>query len=662
IHGGVRASRLESALEARPELRGSNIPKERFRWVLALADRLMDVPRNIRTHSSGVIVCDRPLREIVPVIPSAAWNSEESGASDASFRIIQWDKRTAKHYFDKFDILCLRGQDVMTGVETRIRAKDPDFSAERVPSVDDPEVYRAMRSGELVGIPQSASPAMRQAHMRLQTDNLHDASLVQAGIRPGVGGAVKINELIARRRGLSDVIFEHEDLREILETTYGIVVFQEQVDRLLQTFCGYSSAQAEDIRDAVYKRRSEQFGETLREAITDRAISRGYSPEVAERVFEAVKGFSGYGFAQGHALAFAEVSLRCVWMMQNYPAEYFASLLSAQPAGYYGPSTIANEARTRGVRILPLDVNRSRERFEVETVTEGGLAVPAGGIRTALPQLSGLSAPTMARIYEHQELAFPAGQCARRALPSVQSGVAILESAEESPSGLQAFGSLFDFVRKARPSRDELEALILAGALDSLCGNRRALLWAVPTALAFAKSCEPKGPHPELPFDMEEPPLDLTPADFSPEERAVYERKLLGLDVERHLMAFERERVASKGGRTTAEVRRLPAGAKTLVVGNPIRLRFPPTQSGKRVLFFDLEDETGLLNVTCFDDTYQRYGAAIVCSQYITLIGVLQDRDGTPAFLASHAYVYRPMLMQGTAEALPIGMADFLVG
>jgi error-prone DNA polymerase len=667
IHGGVSADQLEAALQGRPELRESRVPKERFRWVFELAERLMDVPTGIRTHSSGVVVTEGPLCDVVPVMWSASPTSGESGVEESQLRMIQWDKRTAKHYFDKFDVLCLRGQDVLGGVETRAKAADPDFSSDRLDAATDPEVYRAMRSGELVGIPQSASPAMRQAHMRLGTNDLHDASLVQAGIRPGVGGAVKINELIARRRG-KPFSFEHPDLEAILGHTYGIIVFQEQVDQLLQTFCGYSSGQAEDIRDAIHKRRREDFGRTIQEQIVERVVSRGYSPAVAERVFDYVSGFKGYGFAQGHALAFAEISLRCVWLMQNKPAEYFASLLSAQPAGYYGPATIANEARSRGVTVLPLDVCRSKRRFEVEAAADPltGLVVPNAAVRVGLMQLSGLSERTMARVLEHQEYAVEReASVARQPLRSVprEGGrIAMAGREEERPPELLPFGSVFDFAVKVEPSRDELEALILAGAFDRLCPNRRALLWAVPQVAAYVKAHRPDGPHPSLPFEIPEPPVSLGITDFSAEERAVHERALLGMDVERHLMAFERARVAEKGALTTAEIRRLPFGTKAVAVGNPIRLRFPPTQSGKRVVFFDLEDETALLNVTCFDETYQRDGHAIVTKQYVTVRGVVQDRDGTPAFLASRVFPYRPMLLGGRPERLPLSSGDFLVG
>lgn len=662
IHGGVPADQLESALMERPELRGANIPKERFRLVFQLAQKLMDVPRNMRAHSSGVVISSRSLAETVPVMWSAS-SARVTGQKevDENIRIIQWDKRSCKYFFDKFDVLCLRGQDVLSGTEDRVRVHTPDFSATRI-STEDQETYRAMRSGELIGIPQSASPAMRQAHIRIKTQNLHDASLVQAGIRPGVGGAVKINTLIARRRGKESYSFDHPELQRILEHTYGIIVFQEQVDQLLQSFCGYSSGEAEDLRDNIYKKRREEFAKSVRDTLLETMLKRGHSQSVAQQVVDYIVGFNGYGFAQGHALAFAEVSIRSIYCQQNHPSEYFAALLSAQPAGYYGPCTIANEARGRGAMILSPDVNRSGEEFTVEDIDVNGLIVPGGGIRVALKQIHGVSAKTRARIIQSVPQREKSNcEIPLKSVQSSRSGSVLVAEKHYEPAELppKRFSSFFDFVLKTRPERDELEQLILCGAFDSLHSNRRALLWSIPKAFDYAKQI----PENALPLQMPEPMLTMDIEDFSHAERSIHERRILELDLSTHLMSFERDRVASRGGISSQDAKQLQPGRKAIVVGNPIRLRFPPTASGKRVVFFDLEDETGLLNVTCFDDVYRRDGHAIVCSPYVTIIGEAQDRDGHTAFLAHRVFPYRPQILKEVNhEVLPITTADFLVG
>lgn len=618
LHGGISPDALFDALDKRPELRKLEVSKERLKWIFKLASMLSDTPRGMSMHSSGVVITRDPVWDTVPVQRCAGG---QGGVLD---RIIQWDKRSAKHCFIKFDILCLRGQDVLSGTQLRMRQSDPDFMVDNI-DTDQPEIYRAMRGSQTVGIPQSASPAMTQAHARIGTQNLADASLVQAGIRPGVGGAVKMNQLIARRHGNELYSFDHPDLEEILGHTYGIIVFQEQVDQLLQTFGGFSSDHAEEIRERIHEKRHQQYGEAIKASLVRQIVENGYSPTVAEQVYDYVSGFKGYGFAQGHALAFAEISARSVWCQQNYPGPYFAALLDAQPAGYYGPATLVNEARTRGLRVLPPDVQKSTLRFEVEDVVsteDPKIIIPAGAIRVDLGSISATSRNLRERIF-----------------------------------AMRPYSSFADFVRRATPARDELEQLILCGALDELHPNRRALLWGAQATFDYAAAFGTAGC---LPMLVPEPPIPDVP-DFRPEEKAIFERAVLGLDVERHLLAWERGRIAARGGLTTAAARSLPDGSRAVLVGNPIRLRYPPTPSGKRVVFFDLEDETGIMNVTCFDQVYQRYGHAIILSQYATVIGRIQIRDGYPAFMAEQVYGYDPVINRQTARETKLKVADFLM-
>jgi error-prone DNA polymerase len=355
-------------------------------------------------------------------------------------------------------------------------------------------------------------------------------------------------------------------------------------------------------------------------------LENGYDHRTAVEVYDLVAVFQGYGFAQGHALAFAEVSIRSVWCQQNYPTEYFTALLNAQPAGYYGPCTIANEARIRGVEIRRPDVNLSDLQFSVEDVAADHLVIPRGGIRVGLNQIANIGKDLRLRIVDR-----------RKQIP---------------------YESFHEFVSRVEPNRDELECLILSGALDSMFPNRRAMLWAIPDAINYLHSCRTEN---SLGILTATPAMPSGVVDFSESEKAIHERTMLGLDVHRHLMSFERDRVTGRGGLTAAEAGSLAAGTRAFVVGNPIRLRFPPTASGRRVVFFDLEDETGILNVTCFDDTYQQDGHAIICSQYATVRGVAQDRDGHIAFLAQRVFSYEPTLKQAV-PSLPLKAADFLVG
>jgi error-prone DNA polymerase len=621
IHGGISPKSLEDALERRPELRDSGIPKERFRWVFRLAERLTDIPRNVRSHPSGVIVSRSPIADTVPVMQSAV----------EGVNIIQWDKRSAKRCFDKFDILCLRALDILSHTQTSVRMKDPTFSAQEI-TIEDPDTFRAMSRGELIGITQSASPAMTSAHVRMRTANLKDAALVQACIRPGVGGCIKNDELISRKNGMA-FTYEHPDMEQILGRTYGIVVFQEQVDELLSHFAGYSSGEAESIREGIYKRRRENYIQTVKEEIKRRVVGKGYGERIAEIVFDYVAPYQGYGFAEGHALAFAETSIRSLWAKINLPSEFFAAVLEAQPAGYYPSHTLAVEARIRGVKLLPPSVNISGLSYCVEDVMTDDdplMIVPNGGVRFPLTRIAGLSEKLCERV--------------------------VIERRNGR------YQSLAEFSLRTQPEEDELQYLILSGAFDELHPNRRGTLWGVTEALQYARSYGNREGSLPMYVPPPAPPADVE--DFLKSERALIERRLLGLDIEHHLMSYERDRVARKGTVTTRDAREAKVGECVMVVGNPLRLRMPPTRSGKRVVFFDLEDETGLLNVTCFDDVYLKYGHAFITNPYVVVWVTVQDRQGHKAFLLSKSIPYRPTFSGEPTPAvdLPLVTADFIHG
>lgn len=619
LHGGVSPAALEDALSKRPELRDSGISVERFRWVFKLAERLTDVPRNMRAHPCGVVVSSEPICDISPVVRSAV----------EGVNVIQYDKGSAKPFWDKFDVLCLRALDILGYTQERVRTKDTRFSASTVPT-DDPETFRTMRAGDLIGITQSASPAMTAAHVRVRTNSLPDAALVQACIRPGVGGAIKNDLLVARKHGEAWTV-EHPLMRRVLGKTYGVVVFQEQVDQLLVEFAGYTTGEAEEIREGMYKRRRENYIQSVEEEIKTRIVDNGFGVHMAQSIYDMVSPYTGYGFAEGHALAFAETTIRSLWCKINHPAEFFAAALEAQPAGYYPSHTLANEARNKGVLMLPPSINRSGLSYTVEDVQaldDPKLVVPNGGVRVPLTRIMGVSA----------------NLCERTMI--------------ERRNG--PYTSLAEYALRAQPEEDELQQLILCGAFDELHPNRRATLWGISDALQYGRSYS--GMEGALPFSIPPPVPPTDVSDFLPSERALIERKLLGLDVEHHLMGFERQRVSAKGVLTTRDAKSLGPGDKAMVVGNPMRLRMPPTKSGRRVVFFDIEDEFGILNVTVFDETYLRDGHALVTQPYVLVWVTAQDRMGHKAFLASSIVPYKPTFsgepLRGVA--IPLVTADFL--
>lgn len=271
--------------------------------------------------------------------------------------------------------------------------------------------------------------------------------------------------------------------------------------------------------------------------------------------------------------------------------------------------------------------------YSVEDVFTDGdplLRIPNGGVRFPLTRIAGISESLCERI--------------------------VLERRNGH------YRSVAEFSLRTQPEEDELEHLILCGAFDELHPNRRGALWGVTEALQYARSYGRQEGMLPLFVPEPQPPEDVR--DFLPSERSLIERRLLSLDIEYHLMSYERKRVAAKGGLTTREARERDVGECVMVVGNPLRLRMPPTRSGKRVVFFDLEDESGLLNVTCFDETYMKYGHSFITNPYVVVWVTVQDRQGHKAFLLERAIPYRPTFSGEPTPVtnLPLVTADFLVG
>ncbi|MGB9904578.1 MAG: error-prone DNA polymerase, partial [Desulfotomaculales bacterium] len=260
------------------------------------------------------------------------------------------------------------------------------------------------------------------------------------------------------------------------------------------------------------------------------------------------------------------------------------ALLNCQPMGYYSPATLANEARTRGVKFLPPDVNVSGDRFTVET---------GRAIRIPLSQVKGMRKETLTRILE-----------ARRSAP---------------------FSSLLDFYLRTGTERDTLENLILCGAFDTLHPNRKALLAWMPEVLrsSLLQASLDLGPPPGI-------------ADFSPEEKYVLEYQVLEMDIKRHFMTFWREKLSGEGYITAKEALKIPDGRQVKVAGLPVRPHRPPTRSGRTVVFLSLEDETGLLDVTVFEDVYQKYGHLLFGAEKgpLKVAGLIQRRGKGAALIA----------------------------
>lgn len=604
----AQAGAIPRALAALPELRDSGLPFWRFERLFAAAEKVAGFPRHLGTHLGGIVVGRDPLVEVTPLQKAAK-----------GVVVCQFDKEYVEDLgLIKLDLLSLRTLSAVQTAAGDLEGRE-SFDYDAIPARD-PATMAMIRTGETIGVFQLESPAQRALQARLGASCFEDLVASVALIRPGPIKGNMVEPYVARRQGRQPVTYLHPALEPILGKTYGVVLFQEQVIEIATTVAGFSPGEADQLRRVMTHARHGSKMEELGRLFVTKAARRGTPEDVARQIFNCMEGYASYGFCEAHAVAFADTAYRTAYLVRHHPAEFYAAILSHEPMGYYPPGTLCVEATRRGVRILGPNVNRSGERYLVEELPEGK---PSGGNGTGGAKATGTKAirVSLKQIKGMRERA--------------------LEAILEEREGDGPFGSLVDFCRRvgSRVPRDVVEALILAGAFDSLDENRRRLLWRLPLvkagpALGPGTQAE-AAPRASL-LDDSQPGREAAMEDFSLEQKMRFEYDLLGFSPEHHLLAYLRPRLKAAGFVSTAEFRRLAAGLETRVGGLTVRPHRLPTKSGRTVVFLSLEDEDGLADITVFEKTYQRYGGLIFADPCppLAVWGRVERRGKAPTIIA----------------------------
>jgi len=578
----IPADAIELAFEKYPEVRDSKLPRHKYEMLFQLCTQAAALPRHIGTHLGGLIISKEPLTTITPLQRAAK-----------GVLITQFDKTTIEDLgLIKLDLLSLRTLSAVEDTMESIHRSGHDVNYRQIP-LDDPATYRRLNSGQTVGIFQLESPAQRALQARLGADNIEDIVASVALIRPGPIQGNMVEPFLARRHGLEPITYSHPKLERILQKTYGVVLFQEQVIEIATAIAGFTPGESDRLRKVMTHFRSQKEMNDIGQEFIAKAIANGVDRDTAETIFSYIVGYAGYGFCEAHAAAFSDTAYKTSYLIEHYPAHFFAALLNHQPMGFYPPNTLCLEARNRGVAILPLDINRSEIDF---TATDNT-------IRVGLKAVSGLGRQTQEAII-----------------------------AARTDGG--DFTHLRDFCLRVPLEKDELERLILGGAFDRLHPNRKQLLWQMDSVWkdikckqqysfcdideSFAKSLN--GEY-EIP-------------DFSEVEKFLAEYKVLGFHHSRHPMEFCRSQLRKQHILTSKEVAAAAPGSTVTTAGVVIRPHRPPTRSGRTVAFLTLEDEFDLIDVTVFENVYHRYGRIIFTQPALIITGKVEQRGNAKSITA----------------------------
>jgi error-prone DNA polymerase len=592
-----------------------------------LCDEAMGLPRHASQHPGGMVISTQPLVDVCPVVPAAM----------AGRQIVQWDKDScADAGFLKIDLL---GLGMLSAVERCIeeigRSRGERLDLSRIP-LDDRETFDSIRAAETTGVFQIESRAQMQMLPRTRPRDLDDLTVQVALVRPGPiqGGAV--HPYIERRKRQREdpdfeIPYEHPLLEPVLEDTLGTIVYQEQVIEVAMHLAGFSSAEAEGLRRAMSRKRSEEAIEEHRDRFLVGAVGeKGVPLEVAERVWGQIQGFSGFGFPKAHSAAFGLLAYQSAWLRIHYAPEFLCSLLNEQPMGFYPPDALVHEAQRRGVRLAGPDANRSRVPCHVET--------PRSPRRRADMSTRGRHiGPSADRVGEVR-----GGLVVRIGLGYVKG------MREEEMEGLVRarelggpYRDIADLASRSGVGRDGLERLAWAGALDDLdvpslrrphgclsdCTSRRGALWEVGTARTGVR--HEGGTQMALPLETPAAPA-LEP--LGPWGEAIADYRSIGMTLGEHPVSLMRPGLDPALQRSV-DLEKAADGAAVEVGGMVVARQRPETASG--VVFMLLEDERGTVNLIVPPPVYERHRALVRAAPLIRAKGRLERREGTTNVLVS---------------------------
>ncbi len=617
--------------------RGEPVPPSSLPWeqFCAVLQQIEGTPRHLGIHVGGMLVTGEPLVDVAPV----------ERATMPGRVVVQFNKDDVEDLgLIKMDLLGLRTLSAIAECLDLIEqggATRPDLDS--LP-LDDPAVYASIQKVDTIGLFQIESRAQQQSLWQSQPREFNDLIVQVAIIRPGPIQGDAVNPYLRRRQGLEPVTYAHPSLEPILAETMGVILYQEQILRIVMEVAGYTAGQADRFRRAMNRHRSRIEMDELRDEFVRRCREvSGVPVEVAEQIFRGAAGFAQFGFCKSHAAAFARTAYETAWLRLHHPAAYVCALLNAQPMGFYHPSVLVEDAKRHGVSFLPVDVARSRARCTIES----------GTVRLGFNYMKALG-PT-ARIA--CEAATLAGATSLRA-----------------------------FWRHTLLPRRAMENLVLAGAFDAAepGRHRRELLWELkqvedslprrtdarrddsvdagdfmsPEPTPPVGGCARGGPAPpsisrrpprgrgalagnRLGDDTTAvrrldadplPPLLEAPAppprlpEMDERTKVLTEYALSEVSTGRHLLSFIRTQLASLGCRPLATIRDLADGTAIRVAGLVIARQAPSSASGFR--FFTLADEEAHLDLIFRPAVVTRTRRIANHNPLLMVEGRLQNENG----------------------------------
>ena len=558
------------------------------RHFFQLVQEILGFPRHLSQHVGGFVITEGPISHLVPV----------ENASMPERTVIQWDKEDIEALgLMKVDVLALGMLSAIRKCFGLMASYGSSITTMQAIPEDDSATYDMLCRGDSVGTFQVESRAQMSMLPRLRPRCYYDLVIQVAIVRPGPIQGDMVHPYLKRRANPEAVTYPSEAIKEVLKSTLGIPIFQEQAIKLAMVAAGFSGGEADQLRRAMASWGKNGNLMKFEHKLTQGMLERGYSEAFAQRLFEQIKGFGGYGFPESHSASFALLAYVSSWLKCHHPAAFFCALLNSQPMGFYSPSQLVQDARRHHVKVRPVDVQYSHWDHCLELPPEPNTATSQPTLRLGMRIVKGLSEAAAERI------------------------ATVRQS--------HRFTSAEDLIRRARLDKRDREALASANALQAFSAHRHQAHWQI-------LGIEPERPllegekHPAS-ANITSPATDTKPdeAIYLPAPSAVEDiladYRTTGLSLGSHPMALMRKHPMFKGCKRQIDLALLNTNRFVRVAGLVTCRQRPGSAAG--VVFLTLEDETGNINVVVWKDLQQRYRQALLGSKLLLVKGVMECKN-----------------------------------
>jgi DNA polymerase-3 subunit alpha len=579
---------LASALEQEPRLKELQASDEKVREILTVAQALEGLPRHASTHAAGVVIADQPLRNYLPLYKG---NKDEL--------VTQFDMKGVEQVgLIKFDFLGLR---TLTVLETAVRlvkqTHQPDFNLRRLP-LDDKPTFEFLQSGDTAGVFQLESSGMRSVLVQLKPTCFEDLIALVAIYRPGPLESGMVSDFIKRKHGELAVTYLLPELEPVLQETYGIILYQEQVMQIAGVISGYSMGEADILRRAMGKKDPAVMA-AQRERFSTGAARKGFPAAKAETLFNLIEKFAGYGFNKSHSAAYALITYQTAYIKAHYPVEFLAALFTSEISNTTALTKHIQEAREQGISLLPPNINSSEHDFMVER----------GQIRFGLAGVKNVG---------------------------VNAIRSIIEARKKGP--FTSFQDFLQRVSQGKVNKKVVEFLVQAGAFDDLYPSRARLFQGLEKALERTQAVQKQKNTKQLDMfgaltaNEQEESEDWLPdaPDWDEGERLAREKEALGIYLSGHPLEKYRLEIQVLADQSLGDLAEYTANEPVTVGGMITAVKETLTKKGDRMAFVSLEDQEGSVEVVVFSDLFSRVAPLLCLSGVPVLIKgtVSQEEKG----------------------------------